>query len=110
MTPSKVWEQWDGIGFPTEKPDSIIYYYPGKVDIEEPENLDALIVELHQDGIAESKKDAREMLNSAVVTHGQAIQLDGDLHWYSGAGNGFGEDSYEYSTEATWVEVSVEDE
>ena len=110
MTPSKTWEQWDGIGFPSDNYDAIIYHFPGKLDIEDPDNLDNLITEILQDGIAESKSDARKMLDSATVTHGQTVLVDGDLHWYSGPRKGEDGAIYEDSTDGTWVTLGDSDE
>ena len=67
-------------------------------------------MEIHQDGVAESKKDARDMLDLATVIHGQTVEVDGDLHFYTGPAYGLGEESYETSSEATWVEIEGEDE
>ena len=105
MTPSRRWEEWDGTGFPAKNPHAIIYYFPGRVDIEKDENLDALITEIHQDGVADSKNDARIMLNRAIVVHGQVVEVDGDLQFYTGPSWGQGEEVYENTTDATWVEM-----
>ena len=110
MTSSSTWEQWDGTGFPSEKPSPVIYYFPGRVDIEQDENLDALITEMHQDGVAETKNDARIMLNRATVVHGQVVGVDGDLQFYTGPSYGLGEEVFEDSHDATWVEMDELDD
>lgn len=102
MPHSNKWEQWDGTGFPASQFDAVIYYYPGKVDIEDPDNLRDLIDEIHMDGIAGSKSEAKRLLEFATVVHGQTTMVDGDLAFYSGS-----KDEYFDSTkEATWVELS----
>lgn len=106
MTTSPTWEQWDGSGFPSERFGSVVYYYPGKVDIEDPDNLDKLIKEIHEDGIADSKSEARRMLDQVTVVHGQAVRTDGELEFYSGVKD----DLFDIITEATWVELRDEDE
>lgn len=103
MTPFKHWEQWDGIGYPSERFDSVIYYYPGRVDIENQDNLDNLVNELHQDGIAESKSEARSMLDRAIVIHGQVTEVDGELHCLFG--NKQDGESLKKTIDATWVEI-----
>lgn len=110
MTPSPTWEQWDGYEYPSEKLNPVVYYYPGIVDIEDPDNLNALITEIHQDGVAPSKKAARALLEAAIVIHGQVKRIDGDLHFY--AGTKFSPDSADYhsATDATWVEVDEYDD
>lgn len=105
MTPSNKWEQWDGTGFPAEHYDSVIYYYPGKVDIEDPDNLYALIDEIHMDGIVDSKSEAKRVLESAIVVHGQTTVVDGDLAFYSGSRDEF----FDSTKEATWVELGKND-
>lgn len=110
MTPSHYWEQWDGLGFPSEKTDPIVYYTLDVVDIENPDNLDDLIVTLHQDGVAESKKEAREMLDTATVVHGQVLKSEGELQWYSGTEYGYGEEVLEATADATWIEMDSTDD
>lgn len=105
MTPSKQWEQWEGQGYPSTKDAPVIYYYPGKVDIEKDDNMDDLVRELHFDGIAPTKSDARLILEDAVVVHGLVVDIDGELHCYFGPKYEFGEEGYRVTHEATWVEV-----
>lgn len=109
MTTSPSWSQWDGNDYPSEKLNPIVYFYPGIVDIEEPENLNDLVTELHQDGIAPSKRAARALLEAAIVVHGQVKKIDGDLHFY---GPKFASDSSDYHSghDATWVEVDEYDD
>lgn len=101
MTTTPKWEQWDGAGFPSERFDSPIYYYPGKVDIEDPTNLQDLILEIHLDGVASSRTEARTMTDKAVVTHGQTTTEDGQVIFYSGSKDEFFDDT----KDATWVEL-----
>lgn len=105
MTPSSNWEQWDGQGYLSTKLLPVIYYYPGKVDIENDAVLDNLVDEIHIDGVAPDKRGARRLLESAVVVHGQIVDIDGELHYYSGSSYDAASDSYGLSSEATWVEL-----
>lgn len=107
---SITWEQWTGQGYPAEKPNPSIYYYPRTVDIEDEENLSALVAEMHLDGAAPTKSEARKLLDSAIVVHGQVVDLDGELHCYFGPKYGAGEEGYEVTHDATWVEVDEYDE
>ena len=101
MTTTHDWELWDGTGFPSDRFGSTIYYYPGKVDIEDPDNLHSLIGEIFMDGVAESQEQARALLEKAIVVHGQTIEHDGQLQYHLGP-----KDEYFDSTrEATWVEL-----
>jgi hypothetical protein len=100
MTPSARWEQWDGAGFPATRLNSVVYYFPGKVDIEEHDHINDLIAEIHQDGVTPSKLAARALLEEATVVHGQARQELGELTYYTG------DDPHGISAfDATWVEL-----
>ena len=98
-TPS--WSLWDGQDYAPRKLNPSIYYYPGKVDVEEPEVLDALVTEAHLDGVAPSKSEARKLLETAIVTHGRVINLDGELRVHTGDDEAW----RLVVTDATWVEL-----
>jgi hypothetical protein len=100
MTPSARWEQWDGEDFPATRLNSVVYYYPGKVDIEEHDHINDLITEVHQDGVTPSKLAARALLEKAVVVHGLVQQELGELTFYTGD-EAYGRGVFE----ATWVEL-----
>jgi hypothetical protein len=104
MTPSKNWEQWEGFGYATRKIAPVVYYYPGKIDIEDDENIETLITEVFRDGVAPTKTIARYLLEEAIVVHGQVVDYDGELHCIAGLhaseDNGSG-----ITREATWVEI-----
>jgi hypothetical protein len=100
MTPSSRWEQWDGVDFPATKLNSIVYYYPGKVDIEEHEHINDLIDEIHQDGVTPNKRAARALLEEAVVVHGMVHKDMDELTFYNG------DSMFDRNiSEATWVEL-----
>ena len=110
MTPSNLWEQWDGQGYPPSKLDPVIYYYPGTVDIEDPDELQNLIEVVFMDGVAPSRIIARVMADSAVVVHGQVVDIEGELNCYFGPEYGIGEDGYAVTHKATWVEFDEYDD
>lgn len=100
MTPPvHQWEQWEGTGFPSDRFNSIVYYYPGKVDIEDIEQRNELAIEIHRDGIVPDKRAAHALLETAIVTHGQVEKVLGELSFSSGA------DSAVIAHDATWVEL-----
>lgn len=100
MTLSARWEQWDGVDFPASKLNSIVYFFPGKVDIEEHEHIEELIGTVHQDGVAPSKGAARALLEAAVVVHGRAHRELDELEFYTG------DESFDsHVFDATWVEL-----
>lgn len=86
MTLSHRWEQWEGSGYPSEKYNPIIYFYPGTIDIEVTENRDDLAIEIHRDGIVPAKRDAHTLLETAIVVHGQVERSHGELAFYTGGG------------------------
>ncbi len=102
MAPSYTWTQWEGRGYPSVKSDPTIYYYPDTVDIEDPDNLNELITEMHMDGVVPSKGAARALLENAIIVHGEVVELDGDLVAYFETSKEFG---FETSNDATWVEL-----
>lgn len=104
MTPH-TWEQWDGIDYPSERQNPIVYYYPGTVDIEDPDNLNSLIVEMHQDGVAPTTRAARAMLEAATVVHGQVLQEDGELRFHASSRGYPDTADHHLAYDATWVEV-----
>lgn len=111
MSAEKAWGEWDGQGYPASKVSPIVYYFPGKVDIESSDRQEPLVETLHMDGVAPTKVAARKMLDNAVVVHGQVVDLDGELHCYFGPTHGYDEDGYNVTHEATWVELDeYEDE
>lgn len=96
------WQQWDGSGLPTEKLDAIVYFYPGRVDIEDAELREALVAEIHMDGVTPDKRTAHGVLENAIVIHGQVEDLHGELSVYThDASNDYSHHPYD----ATWVEL-----
>lgn len=100
MTTSKTWEQWQGTGFPADRLTSVIYFYPGRADIESAAQRDKLALEIQQDGIAPTNFAAHIVLEDAIVVHGQVVDIDGELSYYQG-----GEDEIFTTFDATWVEL-----
>jgi len=82
-----------------------IYYYPGSIDIEEADHLYTLVDVIHEDGVAPSKRDARDLVDKAIVVHGKVVDIEGELHCYFGPAFGEGEDGYHVTHKATWVEL-----
>lgn len=107
---STSWEQWTGHGYPAEKLNSTTYYYPSTVDIEDEDNLAALVTEMHLDGVVPTKSAARELLDSAIVIHGQVVDDEGELYCYFGPKHGPEDNGYHVTHDATWVEVDEYDE
>lgn len=104
MTSSSSWQQWDGQGYPADRLTSVIYYYPGKANIEDDEQRDRLAHELRMDGIAPSKFTAHLILEDAIVFHGQVEYILGELWFYKGESN----DSFAHEIhDATWVELDA---
>lgn len=111
MSTKKTWQQWEGLGFSPSNYAASVYYYPGKVDIESNTDLfDALVEEIHMDGVAVNKSEARKFLESAIVVHGQVVEIDGELQCYFGPDHSFGEEGYTLTHEATWVELDEDAE
>lgn len=105
MSTSPTWEQWDGQGYPAEKLNPTIYYFPGTADIERIEERDALATEIHQDGVAPTRRSAHILMENAIVVHGQVVDIEGELHCYFGPKYGIGDGGYEITHDATWVEL-----
>ena len=102
MTPSPSWQQWEGQGYPADRLTSVIYYYPGKANIESDEARDKLATELFRDGIAPTKATAHLILEDAIVFHGQVETQLGELWFYTGPSA----DGYiQEVRDATWVEL-----
>lgn len=99
------WELWYGQEFPTEKTESSVYYYPNNIDIENESYRDELIVEIHRDGLAPTKSDAANLLDNAIVVHGEVLETDDDLYYYTGTQNSWGEAEKGTTHSATWVEI-----
>lgn len=104
MTTSKTWEQWEGVGYPASRSDSVIYYFPGKVNIEDQEQLDALALVLRMDGVAPSLGIAYESLEDAIVVHGQTVNNEGELTYFRD------DEDLAHTSLATWVEVTEYDD
>lgn len=99
------WELWYGQGLPTEKNESSVYYYPNNIDIENESYRDQLIVEIHRDGLAPTKSDASNLLDNAIVSHGDVLEVDGELQYYTGTQDIWGETGQGVTHSATWVEI-----
>ncbi len=100
MSTKKAWQQWEGLGFFPSNFDAAVYYYPGKVDIEsQSERYDELVNEIHMDGVASTKAEARAFLDNAIITHGQIVKIGDEIHFYTGP------DDSHLAHEATWVEL-----
>lgn len=104
MTFSPRWEQWEGQGYPSDRLTSVIYYYPGKADIEDQDQRDELAKEIQMDGVAPSKGTAHLVLEDAIVFHGQVETMQGELWFYRGEStDGFAQNLHD----ATWVELDA---
>jgi hypothetical protein len=104
MTSSQTWQQWEGLGYPAERLTSVIYYFPGKANIENDEQRDRLAEEIKMDGIAPSKSTAHLILEDAIVFHGQVEYILGELWFYNGNSSG---NLTQEIHEATWVELDA---
>lgn len=104
MTSTPRWEQWEGQGYPSDRLTSVIYYYPGKADIEQDEQRDKLALEIQMDGVAPSKGTAHQVLEDAIVFHGQTETILEELWFYRGDSG----DSFAHNVrDATWVELDA---
>jgi len=95
------WTQWDGKGYPTQKDDPSIYYAIGNVDVEDDEVLRDLATIMRVDGLVPSLRDGLKLLESAIVLHGQVVELDDETYPSFDDTNcieGF-------TSDATWVEI-----
>ena len=99
------WELWEGYGYPNEKSNSLVYYIRGAADLEDDEERDNLAKVMHVDGTAPTARLALDLLESAVVLHGQVTDLEGELHCYFGPQYAFDSEEYYITRDATWVEV-----
>lgn len=104
MTSSPRWEQWEGSGYPADRLTSVIYYYPAKADIEQDEQRDKLAAEIQMDGVAPSKGTAHQVLEDAIVFHGQVEYILGELWFYQGNS---GDSLVHEVHDATWVEIDA---
>ncbi len=94
-----IWNLWEGDTFPSHKTDPTIYYAIGNIDIEDSEALEILAQTMRADGVAPSLYEARNLLDYAVVTHGQVVELDEEII------PSFDNDPDLFAVDATWVEI-----
>lgn len=105
MTTSQGWELWEGSGFRPSRSNSAIYYHPGKINIEDQDQLDKLALEIRVDGVTPDLSSAYVVLEDAIVTHGHTVMFEGELSYYTEEG-----DEFEDTRAATWVEVDEYDD
>lgn len=100
MSLTSKWEQWEGSNYPSGTSSPTVYFYPQTVDIEDFDNLTALVEEIHMDGVVPSKKAARALLESATVVHALYVKDEDGYTFYTGG------DDWDYiPQEGTWVEL-----
>lgn len=105
MVPSG-WEQWEGTGVSSEFVNSVIYFTLGEADLDNDFVLRSLARSLKEDGVADSVSDAIDMLESAYVTGGNVIEIEGERYPFWGDEDEHDDDNM---FAATWVEVNLDD-
>ncbi len=64
-----LWSEWDGMLYETTKKEPIIYYTYDHIDIENDIVKRALASAIQRDGIADSLKDAFDMIDRCLVIY-----------------------------------------
>jgi hypothetical protein len=73
-----LWSEWTGYAYSPSTNSDLIFYTEGHVDLENDIVRRALASSLQRDGSAISLGDGYRLVESSVVTHGYAGEVDGD--------------------------------
>lgn len=107
-----LWSEWDGEGYNTSYPDSIIYFTEAHITLDEPVVLRALASAIQRDGVVDSLGDAYKLIERfSLVSQGHMGLVDTDASVQTicdELGETYYGDEVVSIAPVTFVEVSVE--